>query len=210
MQALNTSVFLSVQNVKSLHYMLTYVEIFIITLILLMLFMYIYNAYFSEVEYFQSEIDNRKYLVRSLPDKETAANMLAEINRDLMALIKHMKDKYPDNVDVNRMYDNYNPNAISEGSPDSGYTSYSVNKGEKLVICIRNSDNSFVDKNVVMYPALHELGHIMTSEIGHTKMFWDNFKFILKEAIEIGIYKKIDFQENPTPYCGITIKSSVI
>jgi hypothetical protein len=61
-----------------------------------------------------------------------------------------------------------------------------------------------------MYPALHELGHIMTSEIGHTKMFWDNFKFILKEAIEIGIYKKIDFQENPTPYCGITIKSSVI
>ena len=190
--------------------MLTYVEMFIITLILLMLFMYIYNAYFSEVEYFQSEIDNRKYLVRSLPDKNVAANTLAEINRDLMALIKHMKDKYPDNVDVNRMFENYNPNAISEGSPDSGYTSYSVNKGEKLVICIRNSDNSFVDKNVVMYPALHELGHIMTSEIGHTKMFWDNFKFILKEAIEIGIYKKIDFQENPTPYCGITIKSSVI
>ncbi len=190
--------------------MLTYVEIFIITLILLMLFMYIYNAYFSEVEYFQSEIDNRKYLVRSLPDKNVAANMLAEINRDLMALIKHMQDKYPDNADVKRMYENYNPNAISEGSPDSGYTSYSVNKGEKLVICIRNSDNSFVDKNVVMYPALHELGHIMTSEIGHTKMFWDNFKFILQEAIEIGIYKKIDFHENPTPYCGITIKSSVI
>lgn len=190
--------------------MLSYVEAFIVAVIVLMLGMYVYNTFNSEVEYFQSDLDKRKYLVRSLPDKNIAANMLAEINRDLMALIKLLRDKYPDNPDLKRLYDNYNPNAISEGSADSGYTSYSVNKGEKLVICIRNTDNSFVEKNVVMYPALHEITHIMTSEIGHTKMFWDNFRFILKEAIEMGIYTKIDFQEKPTPYCGITIKSSVI
>lgn len=189
---------------------MSFVEIFILVIIVLMLGIYANNALNSEVEYFKSDVDNRKYLVRSLPDKHMAANMLAEINRDLMALISHMKERYPDSEDIKRLVKNYNPDAMSEGSPDSGYTSYSVNKGEKLVICIRNSDNSFVDKNVVMYPAIHELGHIMTHEIGHTKLFWENFQILLKEAVEIGIYSKIDFKEKPTPYCGITIRSSVI
>lgn len=189
---------------------MSFVEVFILVIIVLMLGMYANNTLNAEVEYFQSDVDKRKYLVRSLPDKQQAANMLAEINRDLMTLIQHMRTKYPDSEDVKRMYRNYNPSAMSEGSPDSGYTSYSVNKGEKLVICIRNSDNSFVDKNVVMYPAIHELAHIMTHEVGHTKLFWENFQFLLKEAVEIGLYKKIDFKNSPTPYCGITIKSSVI
>ena len=207
----STHQILYAQFVKNREYMdVSMIEVFIFIIISLMLGMYVYNIYNAEVEYFTSTVDNRKYLVRSLPDKQQAANMLAEINRDLVSLINHMRKKFPEDLNVKRLFDNYNPNAMSEGSPDSGYTSYSVNKGEKLVICIRNKDNSFVDKNVVMYPAIHELGHIMTPEIGHTKMFWDNFQVLLKEAIDIGIYKKIDFQANPTPYCGITIKSSVI
>jgi WLM domain len=65
---------------------------------------------------------------------------------------------------------------------ENGYTSYSVNKGEKIVMCVRQKDNSLVPKNVVMYVGIHELSHIMTSDIGHTPEFWDNFKFLLAKG----------------------------
>ncbi len=189
---------------------MNFVELFIIFVIIVILIMYINSVINSEVEYVKSKVDGRMYLVRSLSDKQKAADMLAEINQDLQKLVKHMIAKYPENNDCKRLYANYNPDAISEGSPDSGYTSYSVNKGEAVIICIRQKDNSFVDKNIVLYPAIHELGHIMTSEIGHTPLFWNNFKWILKESVSIGIYKKVDFDNKSEDYCGIKIKSSVI
>lgn len=190
--------------------MMSFSEVFVLIIIGLTLIAYIVNTIDTEVEYVKSSVDGKSYLVRSLPDKQKAADLLAELSQDMMRLIKHLLEKYPDNEDMKRLYKNYDPSAISEGSPDSGYTSYSINKGEKLVICIRNSDMSFVDKNVIIYPFVHELGHLMTDEIGHTPLFWKNFKFILQEAVDIGIYNKIDFQNNPTDYCSIKITSSVI
>ena len=56
-----------------------------------------------------------------------------------------------------------------------------------------------------MFVALHELGHLMTKSIGHTEEFWKNFKFLLQEAIKIGIYTKDDFNKNPVEYCGTNI-----
>jgi hypothetical protein len=185
-------------------------EIFVLIIVGITLIAYIVNTIDTEVEYVKSKVDGKKYLVRSLPDKQEAADLLAELNKDMMKLINHLLKKFPDNEDIQRLYKNYDPAAISEGSPDSGYTSYSINKGEKLVICIRNSDMSFVKKNIIVYPFVHELGHLMTSEVGHTPLFWKNFKFILQEAVDIGIYNKVDFKNNPTDYCSIKITSSVI
>jgi predicted metal-dependent hydrolase len=169
------------------------------------------KQYYGEVEYVTSKIDNRKYLVRKLSDKQTAADFLAEINKDCLTLITHLKEKYPSNQDIKRLVKNYNPDNISEGSSDNGYTSYSINKGEKIILCIRQKDtNELVAKNVVLYVTIHELGHLMTDEIGHTDKFWENFKFILKEAVDIGLYKKVDYSKEPVKYCGIKITSSVI
>ena len=53
--------------------------------------------------------------------------------------------------------------------------------------------------------ALHELAHIMTLSIGHTEEFWTNFKFLIKEADIINIYKPIDYKETPVTYCGMDI-----
>ncbi len=36
----------------------------------------------------------------------------------------------------------------------------------------------------------------------------DNFKWILEEAINIGVYKKQDFKLNNVEYCGMTITDS--
>ena len=188
---------------------LSFVEIFVVFIMAVIVIMFIRNHY-GEVEYFKSDVDERYYLVRKLPDREEAANYLARINQTLQKLVKHMMAKYPNDADVLRLYDNYNPESISEGSPDSGYTSYSVNKGEKIILCIRQKDNTFVEMNVIMYVAIHELAHIMTKEVGHTDTFWANFRRLLKEAIDIGVYKKVDFNARPEDYCGIKITTSII
>jgi predicted metal-dependent hydrolase len=191
--------------------MLTFLDFFIMFIVVVILFLYIKN-YYAEVTYVKSTTDGRNYLVRKLPDRQQAADMLASINKDLHKLVKHLAAKYPDKDTVKRLFENFNPNNISEGSAQSGYTSYSVNKGERIILCIRQKDSqdTFVDKNVVMYVAIHELAHLATESIGHDQSFWNNFKFIIKEAIDIGIYKKVDFVNKPTAYCGIKITSSVI
>lgn len=188
---------------------MSFLEFFVIFIMTIILVMYIQNHY-GEVEYIKSSVDNQQYLVRKMEDKEAAANYLASVNKDLIKLVQHMMAKYPNDERVQRLYNNFNPEAVSEGSVESGYTSYSVNKGEKLILCIRQKDKSFVEKNVILYVAIHELAHIMTSEIGHTQSFWNNFKFILQEAIDIKVYRRVDFNMHPQEYCGIQITNSII
>ena len=56
-----------------------------------------------------------------------------------------------------------------------------------------------------MFVAIHELSHVASESIGHNKEFWDNFKFLLKEATDAGVYKMVDYSSNNTEYCGMTI-----
>jgi predicted metal-dependent hydrolase len=187
------------------------IEIVVIFVIVVITLFYIQKKY-MEVEYVISDIDNTRYLVQNKEDKDKAANMLAKLNKKIRKLLKHLEKKDPENEDIKRLVSNYNVDNISEGTEDINYTSYSVNKGEKIVFCLRERDGTdkFVNDNVLMYVATHELGHLMTKEIGHTDMFWKNFKYLLNEAVKINVYKKIDYSESPTEYCGINIKSSII
>lgn len=189
--------------------MMSFMEVFVLFLMTIVIVMFIQN-HFGEVEYVKSTVDQRYYLVRKLPQNQQAADYLADLNVKLILLVKHMMAKFPDNAEVVQLYHNYNPNAISEGSYESGYTSYTVNKGEKLIMCIRQKDQSFVDKNMLFYIATHELAHIMTTEHGHTEKFWDNFKLLLNEAMALGLYTKVDFNNKPQDYCGIKITSSIV
>ena len=168
----------------------------------------------NEVSYVKSSVDDNQYIVQNKKDKQRAANILARLNKKINALIAHVKQNHPDRDGVVRLADNYDPSSISEGTEDAKYTSYSVNKGEKIVFCLRQrdekNDDDFVNENVLMYVATHELGHLMTKEIGHTKSFWDNFKFLLHEAERIDLYKKVDYAKSPVRYCGLSIRHSII
>jgi WLM domain len=182
----------------------------VIGIMVVIIVMY-FKSQYGEVSYVKSSIDDRRYLVRKLPDAQEAADSLARINKDLLRLVQHVMAKYGGSrQDVQQLYRNYDPDALSEGGMEHGYTSYSVNKGEKIVLCIRQKDGAFVSHNVMMYVATHELAHLMTSEVGHTDMFWKNFRFLLKEAMTIGVYTYQDFAKEPQPYCGIQITSSVV
>jgi len=169
-----------------------------------------FENFTNEVSYTKSSVDDKEYLVRNMDDKDEAANVLAKIREKLEKICTIMKEKYPDDESVKRMVKRFNPDNITEAGKNNQYTSYSVNKGEKLVFCIRQKDEkeSFVDENTVTFVSIHELAHIMTKSVGHTEEFWDNFKRLLKEAIEENLYTKENYSQNPKDYCGIKVSDS--
>ena len=52
---------------------------------------------------------------------------------------------------------------------------------------------------------IHELGHLMTVSIGHTEECWNNFRFLLKNAVKMGIYAPVDYSKKPIEYCSLNI-----
>ena len=171
----------------------------------------VWDTYFTGgLEEVRSTYDGRDYTVQSMPDKVEAANLLAQIREGLIKLVEHLKRIQSDDERTKSISDKFQPDKISEGKDDTRYTSYSVNKGERIVFCLRSRDKKkeLMDLNTMMFVALHELAHIGTKSVGHTDEFWKNFRWLLEEAVQIGVYKEQDFKSKPKPYCGITITDS--
>jgi hypothetical protein len=167
------------------------------------------KKWFYDMALVTSSVDGQSYLVRNLPDKKEAADRLAEVRANVLRLMKHFKQSQTDNQIAKDILKNFDaePVRFSESEPDSSYTSYTLNKGEKMYVCLRqkNKEQTLVNVNILTFVTLHELGHIGTREIGHTPLFWNNFAWILKQAEEIGIYEYQDFADQPVEYCGISI-----
>ena len=64
----------------------------------------------KDLEYVKSTVDGRKYLVRNLPDKQDASNMIATVRQNLIKLAQELKKKNQGNIDIERMINNFNPN----------------------------------------------------------------------------------------------------
>ena len=155
-----------------------------------------------------SNVNGNKYCVRDRNKLHLAADRLATINIRMNKLVLHVSKKYPNKDNVKRLVNGYNPKKIYETLPTSEYTAYSENKGEKLAFCLdteKNNNGKLIDINTLMYVALHELSHVATKSIGHTEEFWDNFKFLIEESKEIGIYNPVDYKKNNVKYCGMNI-----
>jgi hypothetical protein len=123
-------------------------------------------------------------------------------------LVEFVDKKYPDKPNIRRLVKKFNPNKIMETLPTSEYTAYSENKGKKIAFCLnkeKHNNNNLIDENTLMFVAIHEMSHIATETIGHNKEFWDNFKFLIKEAKEAGLYNIVDYSANNEEYCGMTI-----
>ena len=112
--------------------------IYVITIFIIIVSLIIFvQSLNNELTYVISTIDNRKYLVRNDDRKQQSANYMAKIQRNINVLYEHCIANYPEDKRIKRLKKNYNPNNISESMKSSVYTSYSVNKGQKLVICIK-------------------------------------------------------------------------
>ena len=236
--------------------MIDIVNAIIIISLIVIIYKY-FEKHSYDVVMVKAETNGKKYLVRNLPDKQEAANLIGNLAIKLENLVNIIQTKGYENIyityiktdvdkesfnkngnkskdlidgqdggssekqtlehnmkmklkeDIERLVSNFNSNAFSETTPDSKYTSYSVNKGQSIVMCVRSKqDDKLVKENIMTFVAIHELGHLMTKTIGHDPEFWNNMRLLLKIAIDNGLYKNVDFNKKPEPYCGITISDT--
>lgn len=176
---------------------------------------YWYN--FKSMTFLKSPLDNNYYMVRDLADKDTAIIMLSTIKLNIIKLnnylMENKNDKYKEYKKyIEQLNDRIQSVTIAESKETSSSTSYSVNKGEELVFCLRSKRewNKFHNFNTIMYVALHEISHIACPEYGHGTLFKKIFAFITQVAIELNIYTHVDFNKSPEEYCGIYITESII
>ena len=163
----------------------------------------------------KSNKDGRIYRVRDMNDKQQAADLLANVRQKISQLYSTLSDKFPHKPQIKQWIQNFQPDPerFMESTPDAEHTSYSVNKGEKIHLCLRQregNNETLVSENVMVFVALHEMAHVITPSLGHGPDFWNNFAWLLKHAEELGIYKYQDFKGHPVSYCGLHITDSPV
>jgi hypothetical protein len=160
-----------------------------------------------------STVDGRSYRVRDMADKQEAADLIAKVRVKISKLYTILKSKFPDKPQVRQWIQNFTPepSRFLEATPNAEHTSYSVNKGEKVHLCLRQregNNESLVDENVMVFVSLHEMAHAITPSVGHGPDFWNNFAWLLKQAEAAGIYQYQNFKARPVSYCGLQITDS--
>jgi translation elongation factor EF-Ts len=190
-------------------------ETILISLIIIFIYIFLFLNK-NDVIYIETNTGT-KFLVQNNEFKDVSAKLLSQIVENMYKIKNHLNtkiDKFPDYTEYIKLLDkNFNESrtVIYETDPKSDLTSYSVNKGEELSFCLKSKkDNNFHDINLLMYVAIHEMGHMACPEIGHGDLFKHVFKFITEQAIAIGVYNKIDYSQSPVEYCGMVLSSSIV
>lgn len=158
-----------------------------------------------------------KFMVHKDMLKKEKASLLEEVVDKMYILKNHLVDnidKFPDyKTYIEQLKDNFTESrtVIYETDPESNLTSYSVNKGEELSICLKSKSTGRLHQiNLLMYVVIHEMAHFACPEIGHGDLFKKIFRKFTQEAININVYKKEDFETNPVEYCGMILSSSIV
>ena len=157
-----------------------------------------------------STVDGNKYCVRESAKVKESVDMLARVTEKCKKLVKYVGEKFPDQANVKRLVEGFNPQKVMETLPTSEFTAYSENKGEKLAFCLNTEKggSTMIDEHTLTFVAIHELSHISTKSIGHKSEFWENFKFLLEQAKAAGLHTPKDYKKEPQKYCGMTIRDN--
>lgn len=199
-----------------------------IFVVLLAYYLYSYLTFYNENTYVKSNIDNNSYLIRrnknSVGDKylQKSADTLANINLKVEKLIKFIENKSEltrssEFYYLDKLKSNYGHHILSEAVIDKKFTTFTVDK-RKIHICLRTRDSheKLYDENILMYVLLHELAHLCNYNSfgypinGHGKEFVKIFHSLVKNAIDAGVYKYVDYRSIPVEYCGIIINSQIV
>lgn len=160
----------------------------------------------------KSRVDGRLYRVRGGPLAASSADMLAEVRLRLERLLPSLdtiSNPFHKRLAARLGNTSFMENPLRTPSPSM--TSYSINKGEYVVLCLRDPvTGKPYDLDLVTYVVLHEAAHIACPEIGHTPLFRRIFADLLVAAKRAGILLKTDYLSEPTPYCGITIAERIV
>lgn len=180
--------------------------IFFFILVLIVLSIHIVNEGFES--YKLSSLNNKKYLVQDYKNKQEAANIIAQLEVNITTFVNYLKKKYPNDSRIKRLVKNLKETKFEEAPHEDGESSYTINKGELMKLCIRKKEEEkpFHNLNTLMFVVIHELGHVCSESIGHTDEWMDNFRFLLKEAKNANIdFEPIDYSKENINYCGVEV-----
>ncbi|AHJ40046.2 putative metallopeptidase WLM domain protein [Acanthamoeba polyphaga mimivirus] len=169
----------------------------------------------SEASYVKSDITNKSYLVQNLPNKEEAAHILGIIDKRISILDDYLRENINKFTEYKPYIEQFNNRikklTLYENAPDGKYTSFTVDKGKEIALCLRSRKTGQIhDINLVMYVTLHELAHVACPETDHTELFKKIFIFLIKISIDLNIYKHIDYEADPAEYCGLVIDEDLL
>lgn len=187
-------------------------EVIIVVLVVILLY-YLCSCGDNDRQKFScNTIDGRCYKFSS----PQTSPILGTLNMFNVKLLRHLRDKYIDTNTSNKyaehatqlMLNTYNPdNLIENITNDPDNTSYVEDKGRVMALCLREMNTQKIHEiEILKFVNLHELSHLAMErrDNSHLTDFWTCFKWLIKEATEIG-YKPINFQANPIVYCGVPV-----
>lgn len=172
---------------------------------------YLYTKLVDKVEPIKSEVNGKKYKVRSQHDsknKKETADYLATISEKVDKLVNYMvTNNLPDEEIATRLKSRWTGCKFRETAHHEKSAAYTINKGDEMRLCVRDS-KGLENMNTSMFVVLHELGHVMSVSYGHNDEFRQNFSYIVHLASGLGIYKPEDFENRPVEYCGTEINTT--
>lgn len=189
----------------------------VLLLVTMLLLMLIYFRYFYNTVLVKSGHNAETYRVIDSPTKQTASDLIAQLDTFAKGFILNLREKYSKpGMDplgyelVKNLTNRYRGgSSLAENSPHGLETSYTLNKGDYIAICLRKKIPPYDlhDIEILKYVFLHELTHVaMTKSDPKHIEFWKYFKFILREAVAQNIYTPVDYQTSSTVYCGTEVK----
>lgn len=178
----------------------TYVFIFFIFVVCVLIRKYLKNRNF----HVDPQTGSKVY---DVDNKQQSIYLINKVKSRLKTLVAHCKKKYPTDPRTTRLLRRFDPSSIQETGIYENATSYTVNKGSSMHLCLRQKKTlRHHDINIITFVAVHELAHIASSGWGHGSEFQKNFKFLLKQAVECNIYTPVDYSTSHQPFCGLTVK----
>jgi len=150
--------------------------------------------------YIKSPLSENYFFVKKENDMINSAKILDILKQKMISFVHLL---YTDLKNGNKLLIQYEKNILklkdrcdqtefSENVNNDKITSYNINKGEKIVLCLRSKiDNKIQDINLLTYVLIHEITHSATKTYGHDQNFLQLFDLLLIKAEEYGFYKKI-------------------
>ena len=188
----------------------SYINSYIFSLLILIITIFcLYNIEGFDTYFKNNKWNDKNYEIQKTnDDDQKVANLIGYLDEFITDFVEYLKEKHPDDKAVKRLVKNIESTKYKESEFEKNTSSYTINKGELISICLRHTKMKIKHThniNTLKFVIIHELGHVMSLSTGHTTEWYNYFKFLLKEAHKANLYKPIDYSKNNINYCGVDV-----
>lgn len=183
-------------------YNIKFIKYFLFICLIVSVIIYIVHARTSTFENPRTDFEKRR---------------LDELIRRGDILVNYVKEKnYPTPEIAERVVNNWNTLRVNNRigiTPDGSDTpGFVINKTDAMQLCLTKDNDDFPDKaddiddiNLATFVLIHEISHLGAIEYQHGEEFLNVFTHLLKASIDVGIWKYVDYFENPQTYCDFYV-----